>query len=734
MDPTVPGGARGAIGERYRFDGVLVDTAAHTLSRDGVPLTVEPKAFAVLLELLRHRGELVGRDELLDRVWGHRHVTPGVLTRAIAQLRAALGDHAHEPRYIRTQHALGYRFVGEVDSVELVQQAEPEVPAAAPTPVTPPATPLASPLPVATSPPAAHAGVPVPVAPAPGRRLRVRHAWMAIAALLAAALVASLWWPRGPTTPRPADASVAILPFDSLSERREDDYFARGLAVEMHDALAGVPGLKVAASQSVEALQRHDPGFQALGRTLGVATILDASVRREGQRVRINARLIDAGSGFTLWSDSFDRELDDVFAVQGEIAAEVTRALLGVLPQGGSGLRARLAPTRELAAYDAYLKGREQLVEAQGDAALEAAIGHFRQALMIDRGFSRARAGVCRVEIKRFEANRGAAAFERARAACDEAARLAPGLREVSLALGEMHRVRGDETVAAEHYTRALDDLSLRPAAWVGLARLRSARGDDAMAREYFRRALELRPGDAGIHRELGLHQYATGDVDGAIASFLTATTLLPDDATLWSSLGGLYLANGDSGRAADAFNRSLAMEPSYGALSNLGTLRYGQGRYGEAAALYRQAARLDPGDFRIWGNIGDALAAAGAAPAEGRSAYARAARLAEEYLAIKPGDAQASALLGWYRANLGQATQARAQLAAAERLDTEHAEVALINAQTLALLGEPGPARERMARARQAGIPDARIDAAPALQGLATAGRSPAANHGGTR
>src|SRR5690606_41241057 len=105
MDPTVPGGARGAIGERYRFDGVLVDTAAHTLSRDGVPLTVEPKAFAVLLELLRHRGELVGRDEVLDRVWGHRHGTPGVLTRAVAQRRAALRDHGRELRAVRPQHA-----------------------------------------------------------------------------------------------------------------------------------------------------------------------------------------------------------------------------------------------------------------------------------------------------------------------------------------------------------------------------------------------------------------------------------------------------------------------------------------------------------------------------------------------------------------------------------------------------------------------------------------------------
>ena len=112
MNPngTAAEGASG--GQRYRFGEVIVDAAAHTLVRAGEPQTIEPKAFAVLLVLLRRANEMVGRDELLDAVWGHRHVTPGVLTRAIAQLRHALDDDFHHPMYIQTQHALGYRFIG----------------------------------------------------------------------------------------------------------------------------------------------------------------------------------------------------------------------------------------------------------------------------------------------------------------------------------------------------------------------------------------------------------------------------------------------------------------------------------------------------------------------------------------------------------------------------------------------------------------------------------------------
>lgn len=728
-----PFGLRGELhtpGEHYRFDGVLVDAVAHTLSRGGTTLAVEPKAFAVLLTLLRHRGELVGRDDLLDQVWGHRHVTPGVLTRAIAQLRGVLGDDAHEPRYIQTRHALGYVFVGvledEAAPVPDVPDASdvPDAPEGAALPVVAPASTAVVALPPPTVP-----GASASPGPAPARRWRVRHAWMAAAAVLAVALVASLWWDRAAApVARPAEASVAVVPFASFSRREDDRYFAQGLAVELHDALAGVPGLKVAAIDSAGAARRRDLGLQALGRAIGVATVLDASVRRDGERVRINARLVDVASGFTLWSDSFDRELQDVFAVQGDIADEVTRALLGVLPRDGEGLRERLAPTRELAAYEAYLQGQQRLREAQDDASLQAALGYFRRALMIDREFPRARAGVCRVELKRFEAARDTPAFKRARDACAAAARADPELREVSLALGELHRVRGDDAAAIEHYTRALDDLSLRPQAWVGLARTRSAQGDDALAREYFARALEMRPGDAEIHRELGIHQYSTGDIYGAIASFAKATTLRPDDATLWSSLGGLYLARDDATRAAEAFNRSLAIAPDYGALSNLGTLRYGQGRYTEAAELYRHAARLNPDDFRIWGNIGDALSAVEPRDdGQVRKAYARAARMAAAYLDIKFSDAQAVALLGWYRANLGADEAARVQVAAAEALATEQAEVALINAQTLARLGDGDGARDRLRLARGAGIPDQRIEASPMLRALAAGDSGPA-------
>ena len=745
---TAPEGASG--GQRYRFGDIVVDEAAHTLVRSGLPQTVEPKAFAVLLVLLRRADELVGRDELLDAVWGHRHVTPGVLTRAIAQLRNALGDDFHHPTYIQTQHALGYRFIGSLERETVAADPVLDAADAVGVPSLVSRDEVGAPLTesvVGAMPGSANAFVPGRASPgerSAGDRRRTgefragplttpapeqvrprARGWVIALMALAAVAATAMWLNNRPGPERPAGSSIAVLPFTSLSSARDDRYFAEGLAVEMHDALAGVPGLEVIAARPSAKGAGNDTDVKKLGRRLGVATVLDASVRREGSRVRINARLSDTRTGVTLWAGSYDRNTADVFALQSEIANEVVQALLGMLPGGGQSLAKRLAPTHNIVAYDAYLKGLQQLQELGNGKRLDTAIGYFREALTADPVFARAQAGICRAEIAQFESALDAPAFERAQAACTRASSMDPGLREVSLALGEMYRARGDSTKAIEHYTKALDDIALRPAAYVGLARTEGAQGRNELALDYFQRALKLRPGDANTHRELGLHQYVTGDLPAAIGSFETATKLQPDDDVLWSSLGGLYLVSGDTERAGKAFERSLEIKPNYAALSNFGSLKYEAGEYVEAADLYRHAAELDPEDFRIWGNIGDALSAVPATASQAREPYRRAADMAERYVDIKSGDAQAFGLLAWYRANLGEADAARELLARAEAMGTERGEIAFWGAQTLALIGDTPGALNRVAQARAADIPMQRIQASPLLRRLGNGGQA---------
>jgi TolB-like protein/Flp pilus assembly protein TadD len=565
------------------------------------------------------------------------------------------------------------------------------------------------------------------------RRMLARRRWWLAAAALLVIAAGGYWFGQHNRAVAPvSEASIAVLPFVSLSADSADSYFAEGLGVEMHDALAGVPGLRVVAAPG-RGKQQVD--IKALGSQLGVATLLDASVRREGPRVRVSARLSDTRTGFTLWAHSYDRETGDVFALQSDIANEVVQALVGVLPGSGmdsarQALARRLTPTRNVAAYDAYLKGQQKMRVRGNKANPDSAITYFRGALAIDPAFARAQAGICRAEIERFEGARDSAALERAQSACKRASDMDPSLREVSLAMGDLHRARGESDAAIEQYTHALEDPALRADAYLGLAGVASAQGRGDLAVDYFGRARKLRPRDAGVFQQFGYHQYTSGDVPAAIASYRTAVTLQPDDDNLWSSLGGLYQANGNAAQAIAAYERSLEIRPNYAALSNLGSVKYDSGAYEEAAALYRHAAELDGSDFRIWGNLGDALSASADTAAQAREPYLRASQMADRYLKLKSDDAQGFAQLSWYLANLGEGDKARSMLAKAESIATERGEVAFWGAQTMAVLDDLPAARRQLDAARKEGIPEVRIAATPVLRRLAaqdmTASRAP--------
>jgi len=705
--------------ERYRFDGVVVDAVAHTLTRDGEPQPLEPKAFAVLLILLRQAGELVGRDQLLDAVWGHRHVTPGVLTRAIAQLRAALADRPQSPRYIQTQHALGYRFIGKLwpgaGTADVRSLAGPDA--------------LHAETGSATAPPAALA--PLPIAPLRARGASRRQApwgWLPGGLLAAVALAGAWWWQRPPPHPRLAEASIAVRPFTSTDGKPEDRYFADGLAAEVRDALAGVPDLKVAAQPPADdpALGSYDA--QRWGKTVGVATVLDASVTRSDRgALRLQARLTDTASGAALWTGSYEREAGDVFALQNALASEVVHELVGRLPDVDRRLGKRLAPTRDAGAYDDYLRGLSELQRPRGEGSYERALDAFRRALARDPQFARAQAGICRAEIARLESVSDAVAFQRARQACTQAMRMDPSLTEGTLAMADIARASGQDAEAMVLYRQALADPALRADAYVGMARSEGARGHDAQALDLFRKALSLRPGDAQIYKALGYHHWLRGELAPAIQAYLSATLLQPGDSGLWSSLGGLYLANGDTAQAGRAFGMSLSIEPNAGALTNLGAMRFDAGDYAQAAEMFQRAATLQPDDYLHWGNLGDALAASPSTAARALTPYRRAAELAQAYVEVKGNDAYALAALAWYHANLGDRRQALAALKTAQATGDQPGEVALWCAQVLFLLDDRQGADRCVADARGHGIPASRIGSLLKARGFVASAALPA-------
>jgi TolB-like protein/DNA-binding winged helix-turn-helix (wHTH) protein/Flp pilus assembly protein TadD len=713
-DSGTNAGTQGA--ERYRFGDIVVDAVAHTISRSGQAVAVEPKAFSVLLVLLRRAGQLVPRDELLDAVWGHRHITPGVLTRAIAQLRAALDDRT-EPHYIQTQHAVGYRFIGVLEPEEAVLATMPRNAGGLVQETM--TTVSASPLETAAEGEGMPAPIPVseqtasPASPYVGNERRGAHRlwrwqWAAFAVVMLA-LAVWAWREHRPMQALVAEPSIAVLPFTNLSENRDNDYFAEGLAAEMHDALAGVQGLKVAAQVSPATMLRQGGDVKALGALLGVSTVLDASVRREGQRVRINARLSDCTTGYTLWTRSYDRQLSEVFDTQVEIADEAVRSLIDVLPKQSEAMARRLTPTRNAAAFDAYLLGLQQLLVG-GEGSEAKAVGFFGRALKADGGFARAQAGICRSEVAAFRHRHDASAFERARDACTHAGKMDAELGEVSVALGDLYQAHGESGKAVEAYTRAESDPVSRPSAYMGLAMVHAEQGDHERALALSRKASALRPADARIFAYSGYYSYLAGRSQEAIAAYRKAVELKPDDAIYWNTLAALYVGVGDNAAGMRALERSIAIEPGSEALTNLGELKYQAGDYAAAVDLHTRATVLAPADYLPWGNLGNALLADPATADKARTAFQQAATLSQRYIATRPADGTALAALSWFLANLGRAGEAREMLARSEQLKGEQAEIALYNAQTFALLGDTEAARARLQAARAAGLPETRI------------------------
>jgi serine/threonine-protein kinase len=424
-------------------------------------------------------------------------------------------------------------------------------------------------------------------APEPGGRLRGARLAALLAGLgLLAALPGVAWfWLRGAGSPAPAAAeaaallgggaeaptaggpSIAVLPFADLSPGHDQEYFSDGIAEEILNALANVKGLKVIGRTSSFSMKGRNEDLRTIGHRLHAAHLLEGSVRKAGQRVRITAQLIEAGGGTHLWSQEFDRELTDVFAVQEEIARAVVAALeLKLLP-----------PTHEPArkanpgAHDQYLLGLNWLARGSGDSYARA-VQALSRSVALDPGYAPAWASLAMAFF--WEADQGAAAwdpkvlFPRALGAAERAIALSPDLADGYYARG------------------ALRQLMLQ---------------DHPGARPDLERARAISPGNPSIMAMNATMLAELGRLDEAVALTKQAGELDPLSADLHHELGALYLGTGKYGLAEAAASRALELAPEHGrAARTLGFALLLQGRLPEARTAFHRSTNQV---FRIMGD-----------------------------------------------------------------------------------------------------------------------------------
>jgi TolB-like protein/DNA-binding winged helix-turn-helix (wHTH) protein len=415
----------------YQVDDLVIDVRTRQVTRDGVDLGVTSLSFDLLLALVHASPNLVTFDALMETVWPGVVVSPETLTQRVKLLRQALGDSADNPRYILAVRGHGYRMV-----IPAVPFSEPQ---------------------------RALRAVAVNEAPAAPAARRWPFA-VAVVFLIAGAAVA--WWAferNSNVQPLHAPASaassprgsIAVLPFANLTGDPSREYLSDGMAEEMINALGQVPGLKVSARTSSFAYKGRNVDVRTIAQDLGVGTILEGSVRSAGERIRISAQMVDAQSGYQIWSQSYDRKSGDIFKLQDDLAGAVVQAFRSKLNVALPDSAARKLPTRDVEAYQFYLQA-ESVVNGTPESFL-AAIALYDEALARDPEFARALSGRAM--------NRAALVWtgsplgrglDDAQSDAERALVLDPTDARTHIALASMSALRGDWSAAEASFRGAI--------------------------------------------------------------------------------------------------------------------------------------------------------------------------------------------------------------------------------------------------------------------------------------
>jgi TolB-like protein/DNA-binding winged helix-turn-helix (wHTH) protein/Flp pilus assembly protein TadD len=480
-DPQLP-----AIPEQIRLsderDFALGDLSVHPsvseAVRGGHSLHIEPRVMQVLVALAGARGAVVSREELIRRCWDGRVVGEAAINRCMSRLRA-LADRGDGTRSfeVETIARVGYRL----RAAEIPVQAD-------------------------------------SVAPVAPRKTRAALPAIAALAIVAVAAIA-VWSYLATRTPKtaavPAEPSIAVLPFKNLGPDGDADYFAAAIQDEILTRLAKIGSLKVISrTSSAEAAKTPGP-LAEIARTLGVANVLEGSVQRAGDKVRVNVQLIRAASDDHLWAEAYERPLDDVLSVENDIAGSIATVLAAKITPGES-IALAAKPTTNGKAYSLYLRALVGY-RASDEAGFLDARAALDQSVALDPGFALAWALLARIESNLAFGDRDAEQIRRARHALDKAMALAPDLLEVELAHAQYTHYVERDYGGAERELRALHErwpndidvlqslafLARRVGHWQeALGYLRQAQAIDPLSRDNFGRIAQTlvyahRPADA---------------------------------------------------------------------------------------------------------------------------------------------------------------------------------------------------------------------------------------------
>jgi TolB-like protein/DNA-binding winged helix-turn-helix (wHTH) protein/Flp pilus assembly protein TadD len=562
-----------------RFGTYELSVQSGELRKAGVRIRVQQQPLKLLEVLLERPGEVVSREELRTRLSPNESFGDfdQAVNIAIAKLRSALGDSADSPRYIETLPKRGYRFIAEVSFVDAdgrVRRPESPGPEAG---QQPPVNGSADP--VVTEPVASPMEAAPAVAPQPKKRL-VPLLIMALAVVAIAAIL-SVFFFRS-RSHGPAIRSLAVLPLENLSGDASQNYFSDGMTDELITDLAQISALRVISRTSVMVYKGARKPLPQIARELKVDAVVEGTVLRAGDRVRITAQLIDAATDKHLWSQSYEGELRDTLALQDRVARAIAEQIqINVTPQEQAALKSVKVVDPE--AYESYLKGRFFWNKRTAEG-LKVALAYFNQAVEEDPKYAQAYSGIADTYALlgdwQYAVMTPAQAYPKAKAAALKAVELDQGL-------GEAHN----------SLAFVLDGFD-----W----------DLDGGGKE-FRRAIELNPGYATAHHWYAWHLALLGRYDEAIVEMKKAESLDPLSLIINADLAELLVIAHSYDESMKQSRKTIEMDPNFAMAHNqLGQAYLQKHMYDQAVPELQKAVQLSAGSPGCTSNLARAYALSG--------------------------------------------------------------------------------------------------------------------------
>ena len=530
--------------EPFRVADWTVDAPANRLLRDGKEVRLEPKVMSVLVYLAGHPGQVVSRDELETGVWTGMVVGYDAVTNTVIKLRRALGDDARAPCIIETISKQGYRLIADVGPA-----VRERLTGDANAPAKPERTARAT---------------------APGR-----YALASAAGLLALLLALGLVFlhvfqssrDRREVVSAPVQPPlIAVLPFDNPTADASQEYFSNGITEDLITDLSKVSGLLVVARESAFAYKDSAEPAGRIGRELGARFLLRGSLRREGQQLRLNVRLIDTRDERTLWAERYDRQLDDIFRIQDELTAQIVSALeVKLAPED----RRRLARNHEagIDAYDALLLGLAHYGRRSFEDN-ELAKADYARAIELDPRFARAYAALALAYSR--DAVDGWAptsqgSMERAEALAEQAMQLDPRVPQIYFVRGQIALYRGNHAEAVREIEEAITLTPGYADAYALLAWVLHYAGRPAEGLDVMERAVRLNPRLPSIYRLVrGALYYALGEHASAVDDLEQAVQMNPTYQMLRLWLAAAYAGSGRIEEAQWEAAELMALNPGF--------------------------------------------------------------------------------------------------------------------------------------------------------------------------